>query len=126
MSPDADRRRLYAGIGLIALFALAITVLPGGGEAVEVISAALQAAFLAAMAFAAWRLYRSRATWLSSLPDRHRGVLYAAIATAVWTVVAIGRFRELGGAWALPWIAVMAASGFAVFWVWRESRRYSF
>lgn len=126
MNYEADRRRTYIGVAAIAVVAFLIVAAPSGGDFMEVVSGALQAGFLAAIAVSAVRFYRERSMWISSLPDRHRALLIGAVATALFTIVADGRFREIGSGWVLPWLAVLAACGFTVLWVWRESRRYSF
>jgi hypothetical protein len=123
---DDNRRRTIIGIAAIMLVALALVALPRGGEVIDVASAALQAAFLAVIALAGQRLYHSRSGWLAELPDRDRGVLYGACAVALLTVVARGRFDALGGAGVLLWLLVLVASGLAVYWVWRESRRFTY
>lgn len=122
---DGDRRRTIIGIGVILLVALALVALPRGGDVIEVVSAALQAAFLAALAVAGRHLYRIRSSWLAELPDRDRGVLFGALAVALLTIVGKSRFDSLGGGGVLLWIVVLASCGLAVFWVWNESRRYT-
>ena len=57
----------------------------------------MQAAFLAAAAWSGWMLYRTRSSWLAELPDRDRGILYGALATALLTLVGRGQFEEIGG-----------------------------
>jgi|SRR5215218_2241173 len=121
---DTDRRRTAIGLLAIAVIALLIVVLPAGGDVVDVVSGAVQVAFLAALAFAAVRLYRSQGMWLNSLPDRDRGVLYGALSIGVLTIVAQDRFREVGSGGTVLWFGALAACGVAIYWVWRESRRY--
>lgn len=126
MDYEGDRKRRLIGIAVILVAAAAFVALPGGDDARNVITAALQAAFLAAGGWAAAAFYRSRSTWLAELPDRDRGILYGALATALVVIVGRGRFAEIGGGGTLVWLAALAACGGAVFWVWRESRRFSF
>ena len=45
-------------LGVVALVALVLVVLPGGGSAVDVALALLSLMFLAAIAFLGYRLYR--------------------------------------------------------------------
>lgn len=123
---ERDRRRTYIGLAAVAIFALLIVVLPSGGDFVTFISAALQAAFLAAIAVSLARLYRSQSMWLSGLSDRDRGVLFGAAAIAVLAIAADERFRSIGSGGRLLEYGIVIACGFAAFWVWRESRRYSY
>ncbi|MBI5310399.1 MAG: hypothetical protein HZB14_05150 [Actinobacteria bacterium] len=126
MDFEGDRKRRLIGIGVILLLAAGFVALPGGDDAKDVVSAAVQAAFLAAIAWSGWMLYRTRSTWLAELPERDRGILYAALAAGLLTVVGRGRFSEIGEGGTLLWLGVLAGCGFAVFWVWRESRRFSY
>jgi cobalamin synthase len=123
---DGERRRTIIGIAAIMLVALALVALPRGGDVINVVSAALQAVFLAVIALSGQRLYQARSGWLAELPDRDRGVLYGALAVALLTLVAKGRFDALGGGGSLIWLSVLVACGLAVYWVWRESRRFSY
>lgn len=125
MDFEGERRRRWIGIGAILVIAAAFVALPGGDDAKNVIGAALQAAFLAGAAWAGWTMYRARSSWLAELPDRDRGILYGALAVALLAIVGRGRFSEFGGG-VVVWAAILAGCGFAVYWVWRESRRYGF
>lgn len=118
-----DRKRMYIGIAIIAVIAFLIVALPSGGDATRLISDSLQAAFLAAMAVAGVRVYRTQGEWLNGLTDRNRGILFGAIATALVTVVAHGRFMDMTGGIVLE-IIIYGGCGLAVFLVWRDSRRY--
>lgn len=115
---------LWRNLGVVALLALGITLLPRGGEVIDVAGTTVQAVFLAALAAAGWRFYRSRKLWLDALGDRDRALLYGAVGAGIFTVAAKGRFDSFGGG-NLLWLGVLALCGFGVYWVWRESRRYS-
>jgi hypothetical protein len=122
-----DRRRnTYIGLAVIALVALAIVALPSGGDFTRFVSDALQAAFLAAIAVSVARLYRSQSMWLSALSDRDRGILYGAGAIATLTIVADERWREIGNGGRVAQWCIVGACAFAAYWVWRESKRYSY
>jgi drug/metabolite transporter (DMT)-like permease len=116
-------RRVALNIGIVALIALAVVALPGGGRVADLVLGVISLAFLAVMSFFAARLYRENQFTLDSLTTRHRGVLYGAIAVAFATLVATPRLWE-SGAGTAAWLALLAASGFGVYWVWNESRRY--
>jgi hypothetical protein len=118
-------RRTWIGIGVIALVALLIVALPSGGSFVDLVNNSLNAIFLTILAISAVRLYRTQGEWLSSLSDRDRGVVYGAIAVATLSVVAIDRFRSLWNGGVVLVILIVAACGFAIYRVWRESRRWA-
>ena len=117
-------KALIRGLAIVAVVALAITVMPRGGDVLDVALATLQAAFLAAIAAVGWRLYHARSFWLKTLSERSSQILYVTFAVAPLAVVAKGRFYSWGHLGKLAWIGVLAACGFAVYWVWQDSRRY--
>lgn len=110
--------------GIIALVALALAVIPGGGSALSVAGTVLGIGFFASIAYFGYRLYRERRFTLETLPELDRGVLYASIAAGFLAWVALPRFRDLGlGGW-LAFIAVLALASAGVFWVYTRARRY--
>jgi hypothetical protein len=117
-------RRTWIGLGAIALVALLIVALPNGGSFVSLVSNTLNAVFMTAIAIALVRLYRSQGEWLSSLSDRDRGIVYAALSIALLAIVATGRFRSLWDGGIVLVILIVGACAAAIYWVWRESRRW--
>lgn len=113
-------------IAILAMVALAITVLPAGDSAATVAAATLRFAFVGAIGAAGWRLYRSRGFWLDALGDRLRGMLYGSAALIVLTLVAEARVRGNGQFGTLAWMALLAAGGGGIYYVWRESRRLAY
>ena len=86
--------------GLIALVALVLVVLPGGGNALDVLLTALTIAFFAAIALLVARLYRQYRLDIESLDSNIRLALYGSLAIAVLTFtghrppVQLGRRRR--------------------------------
>src|ERR671937_390311 len=94
-------------IAIIALLALGVAFVPGGGNAADAAIAVLVITFLAAIGFAARQLYRENRLTIESLPDRERGILYAGIGLIVLMVA--GADSLLGSAGGtLVWIALLA------------------
>ena len=62
--------------GVVMLVALALVVLPGGGDALDVVLTLLSIAFFAAIAFLGYRLYRQYRFDLESLDRTLRLALY--------------------------------------------------
>ena len=60
---------------LVALIALLLVVVPGGGPALNVLLTLLTIAFFLAIALFGYRLYREHRFTLDALPERDRGVL---------------------------------------------------
>ena len=108
---------------IIALIALAIAVLPGGGPTINVVVAVLGIAFAAAIGFFGLRLYREHRFTLDSLTDIQRVVLYCAIGLAALAFVAWPRLRGTGGG-VLAFIGMLAIASYGAFWVWLQSQKY--
>jgi len=115
--------KLAGQIGVIALVALAITVLPGGGTAVEVVLTALTIAFLAAIGLFGYRLFHQFRFEIESLEDRDRAVLYGSIALAILTFAAARRMFDAGGGGTIAWLALVGISVYGLYWVWTRYRR---
>jgi hypothetical protein len=111
-------------VAIIALVALAVVVVPGGGETAETIVAVISLAFLAAIAWLVQRLYIENRLTLWSLSTALRVLLYGAVAIAFMTLVATDRLWD-SGAGTVAWFALLGGAGFAGYYVWTESRRYS-
>ena len=109
----------------ILLVALALTVLPGGGPALDVVLSVLSIAFFTAIAFVGVRLYREQGMLLDSLEPKQRLVLYGSIGLAFLAFTAMPRLFDEGGAGVLGWIALLAIASGGVFWVIADAmRRY--
>jgi hypothetical protein len=117
--------RVARNIAIIALVALAVVAVPGGGETADTIIAVISLAFLAAIAWLVQRLYVEHQFTLMGLSTNLRALLYGAVAVAFMTLVATDRLWD-SGAGTLAWFALLGGAGFAVYYVWMQSRRYSF
>jgi O-antigen/teichoic acid export membrane protein len=110
--------------GVVALIALLLVVLPGGGSALDVALTLLTIAFFAAIAMLGYRLYREHRFELDSLEPRQRLVLYGSIGLALLTVTATNRLFDEGGLGVLVWLALLGLCSYGVFWVYTQYRRY--
>lgn len=117
-------RRTLIGLAVIALLALALVAFPSGGVAVDLINNGIQAGFLVLIAYSLVMLYRAQSAWLGALADRDRGIVYGAFAIGLLAIIAVDRFRDLWNGGVILVILILAACGGAVYWVWRESRRW--
>jgi hypothetical protein len=111
--------------GVIALIALGLVVLPGGGGALDVVLTLLTVAFFAAIVAVAYRFYRQYRIDLETLSDMLRLVLYGSIGLALLTFTATDRLFDAGGAGVLVWFALLALASYGLFFVWTRYRRYS-
>lgn len=112
-------------LGVVALVALVIVVLPGGGDALDVVLAVLSIAFLGAIMFLGYRLYRQYQFELDSLHANARLALYGSIAGAVLTIVGTNRLFDVGGGGVILWFALLALCSYGLYWVWTQYRSYS-
>ena len=111
-------------IGIIALVALALTVLPGGDATLDVVLTLLTIAFFAAIAWFGYSLFRRNRSEIESLESRQRLVLYSSVGLAFLTFTATNRLFDAGGVGVLAWLALLAVCSYGVFWVWTRYREY--
>ena len=110
--------------GVIALVALLLVALPGGGSALDVVLTLLTVAFFAAIALLVARTYRQYRLDLDSLDSSIRFALYGSLALAVLTFTATDRLFDAGGAGVLAWFALLALASYGLFWAWTRYRSY--
>lgn len=110
-------------LGLVALVALALTALPGGGGALDVVLTALTIAFLCAIALAVYRLFLRYRIDIEGMPDGMRAVLYGSIGLVFLTLCATERLFDTG-AGAVAWIALLGLAALGLYRVWVRYRAY--
>jgi hypothetical protein len=111
-------------VAIIALLALAIDVLPGGGEAAAAVLSALTMCFLVAIAWLVYRLYREQQLTLATLTDARRAGLFGAVGAIALLFVGYDEFASWSGGVVL-WIALIAGCVGAIFLIWREATTYT-
>jgi len=112
-------------LGIVALIALVLFLLPGGGTALNVVLTLLTIAFFVAIALLGYRLYRQYRFELESLETVQRVVLYSSVGLAFLTFTATNRLFDIGGAGVLAWLALLGLASYGVFWVFTRYRRYA-
>jgi hypothetical protein len=118
----ADMNPMLRGFLLIALVALVIVVLQLQLTLVALFLIA-RIAFLLAIAFFLFLMWRERRSDIESWDTRPRVVFYGA---ALLIVVDVGAYalRGASGLDALAFVLVLALSGFAMWRVWRDQHTY--
>jgi hypothetical protein len=111
-------------LGIVALVALALVALPGGGHALDVVLTAITIAFFAGIALFVARLYRQYRLDIDTLDPNIRLALYGSLAIAVLTFTGTDRLFNAGGAGVLVWFALLAVASYGLFWAWTRYRRY--
>jgi hypothetical protein len=111
------------GFILIALIAAVIVVLQLESTLVA-LSLLAQIAFLLAIAFFIYLVWRERRSEIETWPGRAKATFYGA---AVLIVVDIGAFwfERPAGIDAVAFFLVLGLAGFAMFRVWRDQHTYS-
>jgi hypothetical protein len=110
-------------VAIILLIALAVDLIPGGGDAADTLREALYLAFLGALAWGASRLYREHRMSLYSLGDRNRAVLYISLAVITVALIAKARMWETV-AGEFVWIVLVVGAVLAIVETVRAARSY--
>ena len=118
-----DRLRIARNIAIIALIAAAVEFLPGGGRVAEAFAAALWVVFAAGFAFFGYRLYREHRVDLYGLGNRHRALLYGALAVGFATAASQPRMWQTGFG-EFVWFALIGLAVYTLLAVYRYSRTY--
>jgi hypothetical protein len=121
----SERGKHLRNIAIIIGLALVVWLVPGGDRASVTISNLLTVVFVGGLLFFGYRLYMERRETIFGLPERQRGILYAAIALATITIVATGRmWQDGGGLGAILWLAFLGLAIWGLVTVWRAYREY--
>src|SRR5919198_4817280 len=106
--------RTARNVAIVALLAVPIAFLPGGGNAASAIVTALTIAFLASLGVAGRQLYRQNRLTVDTLPDGERAVLMGAVGILVLMVVGADELLGGGGAGAVLWVTLVACAVVAI------------
>ncbi len=115
--------KLALKFGVVALIALALTVLPGGGPTLNVFLTLLTVAFFVAIGLFGFRLFREHRFTLDALTEGQRLVLYGSVGLALLTFTATRRLFDYGGLGVLGWLMLLVLCSFGGYWVLVRSRR---
>jgi hypothetical protein len=110
--------------GVIMLIALVLVVLPGGGNALDVVLTLLTIAFLAAIAYLGYRLYNQYRLDIDTLDPNLRLTLFGSVGLAILTFVATDRLFDEGGIGVLLWFALLALCSYGLYYTWTRYRSY--
>jgi hypothetical protein len=115
--------RTLRNVAIIAILAVPLAFVPGGGGAADAVLAALGMAFLASLAAAARQVHRENRLTFDSLPDDQRGVLFGALGV-VLMIVGADKLLGGGGLGAVIWVTLMACAVVAIVGVWMRAHTY--
>jgi hypothetical protein len=118
--------RAARNFGILAVIALALVVLPGGGPTLNVVLTLLGIAFLVALGFFLLQLYRDNHWTLDAMDTVYRVVMYGSIGLAFLTFAGYQKLWQGGGASGkVVWLGLLALASYGVFWSWSQARRLS-
>jgi hypothetical protein len=134
----SDRLKMPLYVAIILAIAAAVYFIPGGGRAANTFEAALWVAFGVGIGYFGLRMYREHHVALYGLGDRHRGLLYGAVALGVFLYAVRSRMwyaLQLRGGelvqvhrWAgvgeFAWFALAALVVYSLLIVYRHARSY--
>ncbi|HEY7150440.1 MAG TPA: hypothetical protein VH391_02040 [Solirubrobacterales bacterium] len=116
--------RLARNIAIVLLLAVPVAFLPGGGQAAQTVVTALTMAFLAALGFALYELYRNNRLTVDTLPDDQRAVLFGSAGVLVLMVAGADPMLGGGGFGAVLWVTLVACAVIAIISVWNRAHTY--
>ena len=116
--------RTLRNVAIIAVLAVPLAFVPGGGNAAQAVLVALGMAFLATIAIAARQIHRENRLTFDSLPDDQRAVLFGAIGVIVLMIAGAGKLLGGGGIGAVIWVTLVACAVIAIVGVWMRAHTY--
>jgi hypothetical protein len=116
--------RTLRNIAIIAILAVPVAFVPGGGNAADAVLVTLGMAFLASLAAAARQIYRENRMTFDSLPDDQRAVLLGSVGVIVLMIAGAGKLLGGGGFGAVIWVTLMACAVIAIIGVWMRAHTY--
>jgi hypothetical protein len=119
----SDSLKTVRNVAIIVAIAAAVYFIPGGGRAASTFEAVLWVAFGLGIGYLGLRLYREHRVALHGLGDHHRGLLYGAVALALFEWMARSRMWETGFG-ELAWFVLLGGLIYALLEVFRHSRAY--
>jgi hypothetical protein len=118
-----DRANTARNVAIVAAIAAAVYLVPGGGRAANTFQALLYIGFGVGIGYLGLRSYREHRVALHGLGDRHRALLYGALAVGMVAIVARGRMWETGVG-ELVWFVIAGLVVYAAIVVVRRWRAY--
>jgi hypothetical protein len=116
--------RTIRNVAIIAVLAVPVAFVPGGGNAAAAVLVTLGMAFLASLAVAARQIYRENRLTFDSLPDDQRAVLFGAVGVIVLMIAGAGKMLGGGGFGAVIWVTLTACAVIAIIGVWMRAHSY--
>lgn len=121
----SERPALIAArnVTIIALLALLLAFVPGGGNLAEAILTALSLIFLAAIALLAGRFWQQSSLTRDVMSERQRRILYGSLGALALMIAGIDEMFRSGPGTA-AWLAIVGVSVYLLIDTWRQAASY--
>jgi multisubunit Na+/H+ antiporter MnhB subunit len=119
----SEQLKTARNVGIVLVIAAAVYFIPGGGRAAGTFEATLWVAFALGLGYLGLRQYREHRIAIHGLGDRHRALLYGAIALAFFDYASYHRMWETSFG-TLVWFVLVGCVIYAAMEVFRHSRTY--
>jgi hypothetical protein len=113
--------KVVRNVAIIALLALALTLLPAGSNVADGILVFLGLVMGLAIVALLIRLWRDTGLQRDTLTDRQRWLIYGSIGAIALMVVGADELLASGPG-TVAWIAILAVSGWLIYNTWREAQ----
>jgi hypothetical protein len=110
---------------IVLAVAAAVAFLPGGGQTAGLVQAVLSIAITVVLVLLGIRFYRENRVAVFSLGDRHRGLLYGALAAIVLALAGRSQLTHTGIG-SLVFVALLVGAAGALYAVWQHHRSYGY
>lgn len=106
-------------VAIIALLALGLTVLPGGGNIATALLTALSLVFLVAIGLLAARVWKESSLTRDVMTDRQRTIVYGSLGALALMIAGLDELLDSGGG-TVAFIAIVALAVYLLVTTWRE------
>ena len=113
--------KIVRNVAIIALLALALTLLPAGSNIASAVLVFLGLVMGLAIVAMLIRLWRDTGLQRDTFTDRQRWLIYGSIG-AIALMIAGADEMLSSGPGTVAWVAILALSGWLIFNTWREAQ----
>jgi hypothetical protein len=119
-----EQLKTVRNVAILLAIAAAVFFIPGGGRAAHTFEAVLLTAFGLGAGYFGLYMYREQRISLHGLGDHHRGLLYGAVALAVFEWVGHDRMWQTSFG-ELAWFVLAGIVVYSLLTVYRRWRSYN-
>jgi hypothetical protein len=113
--------KTIGNVAIIVLLALALTIMPAGGNVAEGILVFLGLVFGAAIAALLIRFWNDTSLQRETMTDRQRWLIYGSLGAIALMIVGTDEMLS-SGVGTVAWLVILALSGWLIFNTWREAQ----